>query len=62
VLSREGVVRPLVAVPSAVAMPLLSAAGRLYMERHWLSDAAGGLLAGVSLGAIVAAAYETTAG
>jgi membrane-associated phospholipid phosphatase len=58
VLAREGSADGWIAAPAALALPLLSGAGRVFLDRHWTSDVAGGLLAGVSIAALCAAAYE----
>jgi undecaprenyl-diphosphatase len=61
VLSREGVVRPLVAAPVALAVPLVFGLIQLPGDRHWFSDVAGGWLAGLSVAAACAALYEALA-
>lgn len=58
VLVREDLADARVAVPVAVLVPVLSGMGRLYLDRHWASDVAGGWLAGLSVAAGCAAAYE----
>ena len=60
VLGREGLVSPRILLPVALAVPGVSGAGRLYMDRHWGSDVLGGLLAGGALAAAFAAAYEAS--
>lgn len=58
VLAREGLARPGLAAPVAVAIPLVSAGGKLVEEKHWASDVLGGYLAGVAVAAACAAGYE----
>lgn len=59
VLTRERIVH---AAPGFAGAGLLAAAstvGRLYLDRHWVTDAVGGSLLGVAVAAASAAAYET---
>ena len=58
VLSREGVARPGVAFPVALAVPLVTAGGRVLEEKHWATDVLGGYLGAVALASACAAAYE----
>ena len=58
VLAREGLVRPALAAPIALAFPVASGAGRLYLDRHWGTDVVAGWLAGLSVAAVCAALYE----
>ena len=58
VLAREGLVRPEIAGGIAAAVPIASGVGRLYLDRHWSSDVLAGWLAGLSLAAACASAYE----
>jgi undecaprenyl-diphosphatase len=58
VLSREDLVRPQVAAPAALAVPLVFGFIQLPGDRHWLTDVAGGWLAGLSVAAACAAVYE----
>ena len=58
VASRERVASPGVAIPVALAIPLVSAGGRMVQEKHWASDVAGGLLGGVAVAAAFLAVYE----
>ena len=59
VLAREELVRPEVVVPIALAIPLVSGVGRLYLDRHWGTDVVAGWLAGLSVAAACASLYET---
>jgi membrane-associated phospholipid phosphatase len=58
VLARENLVRPGPAFVAAVLLSVGSALGRLYLDRHWVSDTIGGSLLGVSTAAACGAAYE----
>lgn len=58
VLVREGRANPWLAAPAAVAVPFLSGAGRVYLDRHWGTDVLGGWLAGTAVAAGCAALYE----
>ena len=58
VLAREGIVRPALAAPIGLALPVVSGAGRLYLDRHWGTDVVAGWLAGLSVAAVCAALYE----
>ncbi|MBV9772637.1 MAG: phosphatase PAP2 family protein [Gemmatimonadetes bacterium] len=60
VLSREGIAHPAVAMPVAMTVPLVTAGGRMLVEKHWASDVLGGYLGGVALAAACLAAYEAT--
>jgi len=57
VLAREGGGRGWASAPLLLGS-LAAGAGRLVLDRHWLSDVIGGYLAGVALGATSAACYE----
>jgi membrane-associated phospholipid phosphatase len=61
VLTREGVVSPLVAAPVALAVPLVFGLIQLPGDRHWVSDVAGGWLAGLTIAATCAALYDVLA-
>jgi len=58
VLSREEMVAPAAAFPAALAVPLVTAGARMLLEKHWASDVLGGALAGATVAAACAAAYE----
>jgi membrane-associated phospholipid phosphatase len=58
VLAREGLVTAPAAAVVAVSLAGVSGAGRLYIDRHWVSDAAGGYLLGIGIAGFCAAAYE----
>jgi undecaprenyl-diphosphatase len=51
-------VRPEIAAPVALAVPVASGIGRLYLDRHWSSDVVAGWLAGLSVAAACAGVYE----
>ena len=57
VLSRERLAPGAALLPPLIAVPLVSAFAKLYLDRHWLSDAVGGWAAGIGVGATAAAAY-----
>ena len=58
VLTREGLMRPGVAAPAIVAIPILSGVSRLYLDRHWGTDVLGGWLAGIMVASVCATIYE----
>jgi undecaprenyl-diphosphatase len=58
ILTRERVAHPLLVIPAALTVPLSSGIGRLYMDRHWMSDVLAGWLGGITVAALSAAAYE----
>jgi membrane-associated phospholipid phosphatase len=62
VLAREGLARPALAVPAALAVPLTLAGSRMIVEKHWASDVLGGVLGGVTVAAACLAIYEAAAG
>jgi undecaprenyl-diphosphatase len=59
VLARERILHPGVAFAAAGALAAASALGRLLLDRHWVSDAIGGVLLGGAVAAASGAAYET---
>lgn len=61
VLTREGLADARIALPAALAVPVVSGLGRLYLDRHWTTDVLAGWLAGVTVAAGCAAAYEAAA-
>lgn len=61
VLMREGLADGRIAIPAAIVVPVISGIGRLYLDRHWLTDVLAGWLAGASVAAGCAAAYEAAA-
>jgi undecaprenyl-diphosphatase len=62
VLAREGVVPAGPSAAAAVALAAASGGGRVYLDRHWMSDAVGGYLLGIAIAAACGALYETAAG
>ena len=62
VLHREGRVGAVAAVVPAIAYPAVMVSGKLLEEKHWASDALGGILAALALSAGCAAFYETRRG
>lgn len=58
VLWREGIVDPRIAFPIAAAIPVLEGAGRLYLDRHWMTDVVAGMLGGMTLAAVCILGYE----
>lgn len=62
VLSREGIAPAAIAFPAALAVPVVTAGGRMLVQKHWASDVAGGLLGGIAVAALCLSAYEATRG
>jgi membrane-associated phospholipid phosphatase len=58
VLARESRASLPAALATASLVTTASALGRVYLDRHWISDAAGGLLLGTSIAAACVALYE----
>jgi membrane-associated phospholipid phosphatase len=61
VLAREGAVTAARSAAAAVALAAASGGGRVYLDRHWVSDSVGGYLLGVGIAAACGALYETGA-
>ena len=61
VLAREGLAGAPLAFGTAAALSASSTLGRLYLDRHWVSDALGGAALGLSIAAACAALYEVSA-
>jgi undecaprenyl-diphosphatase len=61
VLVREGMADGRIALPAALTVPVVSGLGRLYLDRHWMTDVLAGWLAGTAIAAGSAAVYEATA-
>jgi membrane-associated phospholipid phosphatase len=62
VMAREGLARPALAAPAALAVPLALAGSRMVVEKHWASDVLGGCLAGIAVAAACLAGYEAARG
>jgi drug/metabolite transporter (DMT)-like permease len=60
VLAREGRARGGVAIPAALAVPLVTAGGKLVQQRHWATDVLGGYLGAVAVAAACLTGYELT--
>ena len=58
VLARERLAAPRDAFAAAAALSLASTFGRLYLDRHWASDAVAGTVLGISIAATCGALYE----
>jgi len=58
VLSRESIAEPRAAAAAAAAFAIANPGLKLAVEKHWLSDAAGGLAAGLAIAAGCCAVYE----
>jgi membrane-associated phospholipid phosphatase len=59
VLSREELAAAAVVFPIAVVVPLISSVARMIEDKHWISDVAGGHVAGIAVSSACLAAYET---
>jgi undecaprenyl-diphosphatase len=59
VLAREGRAHPVAATALGLLPSAMSGLGRLYLDRHWLTDVVAGWLAGISVATACAALYET---
>lgn len=62
VLMAERLVPTATAVTLALALPAVASGGKLYRDRHWLTDAVGGWLAGGAIAAAAVAGYERARG
>lgn len=58
VLARENLVPAAPAFVVATILSIASPAGRIYLDRHWVTDAIGGWCVGITIAAASAAAYE----
>jgi membrane-associated phospholipid phosphatase len=58
VLAREDLARPALSMPTALAVPLATAGGRILEQKHWASDVLGGYLGGVTVAASCLIPYE----
>ncbi len=58
VMAREEIVPAAPAFAVAVLLAAASTIGRLYLDRHWVTDGVGGSLLGVAVAAAFGAAYE----
>jgi membrane-associated phospholipid phosphatase len=61
VLARENLAEAPAAFATAAGLSLASTFGRLYLDRHWASDAVAGTALGLSIAAACAAMYEVAA-
>jgi membrane-associated phospholipid phosphatase len=59
VMAREGLTAPARSAAVAMALAAASGGGRVYLDRHWVSDAVGGYLLGIGIAAACGALYET---
>ena len=59
ILAREQLAPAAPALAAVAAISIATTASRIYLDRHWLSDAAGGWLLGIATAATLCAAYET---
>lgn len=62
VISREELADGAMTFPPAIVFSLLNPALKLGVRKHWLSDAVGGVAAGVAVAAMCCALYELTRG
>jgi membrane-associated phospholipid phosphatase len=58
VMARENLASAPAAFGTAAGLSLASTFGRLYLDRHWASDAVAGIALGLSVAAACAALYE----
>ncbi len=59
VAAREGLVPLAVGLPVAATLALIGGAQRVWIERHWATDAVGGFALGAAVAAGVARLYDT---
>lgn len=57
-LAREELVHPAPALGVVATISIATTASRIYLDRHWISDAVGGWLLGVATAATLCAGYE----
>jgi undecaprenyl-diphosphatase len=62
VIVREELAPPSIVTPAAALAPVVVGLGRLVREKHLASDTIGGWLAGASIAAALAGAYELAVG
>jgi membrane-associated phospholipid phosphatase len=60
VLVREDVAAASLLIPLAVAIPTVSAFGKIVEKKHWPSDVAGGALVAIAIASLWVAVYEVT--
>lgn len=58
VAAREGVLDGRIALPLGGALALAGGGARVYVDRHWVSDAVGGWALGAAVGALCARGYD----
>ena len=61
-LGRQELVHPAPALAVVAAISVATTAGRIHLDRHWISDSAGGWLLGIATAATLCAGYEALAG
>jgi membrane-associated phospholipid phosphatase len=58
IMVRENIAGARLVAPIALAVPLITASGKVMERKHWVSDVAGGYLAGFAIAAIALTGYE----